>query len=814
MSRQRKSNSRPLNQAQENDQRLRQTYFTPQNRSVAKRRATSGPTTKQQTLTQIDFVTRPDLFADRDDLEYELPQVQSAPPAKRRRISSLRDSTPSSRSSPPKRRSLRLQQLPPEEVDSRALVSETRSEKVHNDVTIPPEVLMPPPPQTPRKVFERIVPSSQSPVTTPLSIQSRGPSEAPVESPLRELSTNTKRLRRTSRANVHIKEERRALRVEDTYNEKENSQISTQASLSRTSSRSQRLTPTQPNVDRSVPRNQLNPESTVAARWQHNTRKIAVKSEISNSEDEAVNQDKDDGDFAMLRTGQNDSPSTIARGLLEIRVPRRNLSQGWIGKQRDLLPNYEVASRENRTTTASESANKGWSNIDATTTTRTSIGRGDSADEADNEDEATSRKYRKQKKAQKKPSEDTPQSLRRHSRYLAKELPQCNQDSHRISDGGTEYILNTAAPNEPFAEPRLIKRSLTRSSMSKGPSSRVKEEEFSADFRQQNTSTASLYETEPVDVTFQKDSVLSDPSYNIQKTNPEPMLPSDSQQAAAQLESEHTQALNPNPETESQSQIARHPASSPQEPLPQSSLDLDAGVCGIAEDTREKPQIIKLESSPPRLSARTSRTVSGRQNNHPHDYNSQAARSNSIQPPHSGPVPPSQATTASLLTSPSLPRGKAKITPSQALLSSQETTTPTQFSLPRNDPGRQASRMSISYQQPSTTNGSLGVPASSPPVQIPEATSVAVVAEEERHDVNQDEGEGEGEEDDAREEESQREPSQHPGDFTLLGRLFGFKPMTDSELLPDSLMNFPIPQIAASQESLRTEDEGEWADED
>lgn len=168
--------------------RPRQTHFTPRNRTVASRVYTlSAPRTRQQTLTQIDFVSRVPADEEGEDLDYifedaprlrkrrkTMPDTVSAPTAQAKKTRST------------KRKAARNDRL---EDGGTAVENEPGEASTQTEPGISTNTAMPPP-KTPRKTIKTEIPSSQSPATTPLSIQSRPSTRHQSRSPLKAKSTN------------------------------------------------------------------------------------------------------------------------------------------------------------------------------------------------------------------------------------------------------------------------------------------------------------------------------------------------------------------------------------------------------------------------------------------------------------------------------------------------------------------------------------------------------------------------------------------------------------------------------------------------
>ena len=236
----------PAQRVYETFDRPKQTYFTPQNRTILnKNLSLSTPTSRQQTLTQIDFVSR--LPDESEDLDLEYIQ-EEAPRAKRKRktlqASIDQDDDATYEEPVPRRRKTRkrtpaaiekdndtthapdqvspvwLRQKPVSKAVP-ATKAKTRTTKrtvkhamyslqgeykenfnIYETLpTSPPaqshrssESMMPPP-RTPRTAVKTEIPSSQSPSNTPLSMHSRRSTRNYSRSPLKEKSNNRRMIK-------------------------------------------------------------------------------------------------------------------------------------------------------------------------------------------------------------------------------------------------------------------------------------------------------------------------------------------------------------------------------------------------------------------------------------------------------------------------------------------------------------------------------------------------------------------------------------------------------------------------------------------
>ncbi|MCJ1417347.1 hypothetical protein MMC32_003690 [Xylographa parallela] len=224
--------------------RSKQTFFTPQNRTVLNRNPSlSTPTSRQQTLTQIDFVCRlPDEDEDMDldympeetprekkrrrdmpasDEQDEDASYEEPVPKKRKRrktapaaigdnndVTLLNDQPSSVR---PKRKPVSKTVLAPKvkTTPSKGTAKKTAKKSTKSVQARPEEAariyeerhspqaqsrrsseIMMPPPRTPKTVVKTEIPSSQSPGNTPLSMHSRRSIRNDSRSPLKEKSSN------------------------------------------------------------------------------------------------------------------------------------------------------------------------------------------------------------------------------------------------------------------------------------------------------------------------------------------------------------------------------------------------------------------------------------------------------------------------------------------------------------------------------------------------------------------------------------------------------------------------------------------------
>ena len=168
--------------------RPRQTHFTPRNRTVAPRpQSVPTPKARQQTLTQIDYVFRVPAGEEGNDLDYimenaprsrkrqkTIPAVLSVPKAKARKTES------------PKQKAAGNDMSDEGGAIAKGEQGET---SIQTEPQITTNVVMFLP-KTPRKIIKTEIPSSQSPATTPLSVQTRRSTRNKSRSPLKDKSTN------------------------------------------------------------------------------------------------------------------------------------------------------------------------------------------------------------------------------------------------------------------------------------------------------------------------------------------------------------------------------------------------------------------------------------------------------------------------------------------------------------------------------------------------------------------------------------------------------------------------------------------------
>ncbi|MCJ1256257.1 hypothetical protein MMC24_004078 [Lignoscripta atroalba] len=211
-------------QAYQTVQASRQTRFTPRNRTVSsKNLSPSARKTRQQTLTQIDFVSR---FVPEDD-EVDLAYVHDeAPRPTKRRKTVAESATPSRVQTRAARR------LVVKEGDNERPARSTDPEARYAKLSTAPARSVKesiPPPETPRTVRKVEIPSSQSPADTPMSTQSGKSIPTNFRSPLKERSTNVVVQRGIPSAGKAIRQIP-ILEIQDTYDvDNEDIQMPSQA---------------------------------------------------------------------------------------------------------------------------------------------------------------------------------------------------------------------------------------------------------------------------------------------------------------------------------------------------------------------------------------------------------------------------------------------------------------------------------------------------------------------------------------------------------------------------------------------------------
>lgn len=823
MSKRQRSTRRSSSRIQEDEGAPRQTFFTPHNQTFAKRQpATVCPATRQQTLTQIDFVHRLGMPVEDSDLEYEQTHISSASAAKRRRISNYNNSTPSAASRSIKRRSLRLQHLQPEDIDSNTVSPKPKLEDPPQHAVRPAEELMPPP-KTPRKNIERVVPSSQSPALTPLSLRSQRYIAIPPQSPLKELSTNVWSPSRPPRAIKKVNKQPPSLEVKDTYNETESSELSTQASLSRASSRLSRITSMHSDVCSAIPNFQPSPRPSLRARIRRNPQHLKDKVGTHGFDDEIETENDRGAERGMEALGTLKHASTLAEhGGLSTEDMGLPMSKGTevsntsdlqnAGKKQPGPADRRLRLPPESEIVKSEPLSQSQQPAGGSSIAKEASGLGNSSGRT------TASTLRKpvQPKMPHGEKGQHPPSSRRSTRNMPQKRaiglslhsdhsPQSKDNEDAEASHG---MLDTAE-----AVPTQLKPTKKRygARVKKGQHTSPQKSKTSAAL-QEIEAEASQNEPRALKEELAVEPPASDPSCEVpQPQSPLPDLRSDSQQATAQLEAEYeqrTQSFVPVLETESQFQNAWRAFSPPQpllEPEPKLRQKVEEqNPCRTQEEQASKQEtrqrnsqhqheVVLVASSPPRHAAASLPADSSKsRNTRTQARPSQATTADltQLQFPKYVPVPPSQATTASIVSSPvrNFSR-KPKTIPTQALPSSPEPGSFLSTDTPKHN-------NSLTQSSPSTSRRQRNYNSTAQtPILIPSSPPIRPKPEVEAESVFEDGGLG----------TTQR-----------LKNLYGFKPMTDSEMLPESVMKFELPRIPGlglSQEELETDHEYDDDDE-
>lgn len=196
-------------QEQEHTRGARQTFSktsheTPPGRTTSTRtRSFTAPKTRQQTLTQIDFVTRSFPIED-VDLTY-IKEEDEAPLAKKRRktlpqateprkaVRRAQKILPQASEPPRDRRRARKTDNTRNGGNRRTDFDQGKEETQRSGARLVKSGIAEipnPPPTTPKKIMKTEIPSSQSPADTPLSTQGHRAVREPSRSPLKSRSTN------------------------------------------------------------------------------------------------------------------------------------------------------------------------------------------------------------------------------------------------------------------------------------------------------------------------------------------------------------------------------------------------------------------------------------------------------------------------------------------------------------------------------------------------------------------------------------------------------------------------------------------------
>ena len=171
-----------------------QTYFAPKVKNVHRREMpipTSG--TKQQTLTQIDFVSRNPLDLDDLDLDLEQEESEPVPPVKKRRLLPETAASPNVQTRSTRRRSLLATNQGRQEGESPLEAASVTKVKEEQGAEPPRQPLQTA--KTPAKPIRREIPSSQTSDEGLLSTHSRRSAQGIVTSPLKDISSARRNLR-------------------------------------------------------------------------------------------------------------------------------------------------------------------------------------------------------------------------------------------------------------------------------------------------------------------------------------------------------------------------------------------------------------------------------------------------------------------------------------------------------------------------------------------------------------------------------------------------------------------------------------------
>ena len=194
-----------------------QIHFTPRNRTVLlKTSSTSTPRTRQQTLTQIDFVSRLLPETEDEDLAYEEEEL----PRARKRRKTVPETTVE-----PRKRTKVKKPAKRKYVEKASNGLAEGSSMGENELGKPPQHTrsnvhgdsMALPPETPKKIVKTEIPCSQSPASTALSTQSRRSLRRCSRSPLKERSTNSRTVPQSHSRGIKSFDGIPKLEVSDTY---------------------------------------------------------------------------------------------------------------------------------------------------------------------------------------------------------------------------------------------------------------------------------------------------------------------------------------------------------------------------------------------------------------------------------------------------------------------------------------------------------------------------------------------------------------------------------------------------------------------
>ena len=864
MPKQRRVSAQTARDSEHNSQQKRQTYFTLRPTATAAPRlaSTIRSSKRQQTLTQIDFVKRRAPVYEDFDLEKE-PVVQSAPPKKRRQTSDSSESIPSTRLAPSKRRSLKLKHLPPKNVNTKTEASEENDFKY-----IPPAKLMPPPPKTPKKDPHRVIPSSQSPVETPYSLRSQKFLPSQIDSPLKERSVNIRTPHQLKRGKFLVGSKKQNLEVQDTYYENEDSDISTEASLPIPSSSLSRTTSLRSDRDVIFQQSQdLDNEGEQMHRWNapsspNNDFEVLGKERRTVSEVD-IKQAKSSARSVLQQLEKmlsNESGSEAELPSLS-HLLSRSAARRRAAPSSDRSSPTPIARQRQRQYPLSDSP--------FVSSHQESSNGVSSADDERNPSDGTPTQIISPPRFMKRvppssfeSSPRLPQKPRAQSRYADEIISTNNSGDSRIKN---------EQPIKPKPKVRQYGRRSRKDYQSPNKNTEFLvsdkvEERVVTD----NMTVGPNWTPGPMDYIETGYVVHDEKSTPLQSDSPT-NLEADLRAPSEQSEDEfgiETNALPIVMETETQFQDAFR-TFTPPPPLTESELEagqdinsnreenagLDTSMQTTASAQLEK-EVCPHTSSPPLLPPQPSSAAS---ENHAWQEESQfspvyirppppppiqrpiptarpsaalqTAKASLTQPHGHAPVPPSQATTAdltqlqrqntgagyvpasqattaSILSSPILKRGgKPKPISTQAQLSSQGTPPSSPLITSKTDINTAA-----------TQSASRQVRVKSEPAEsIRHFTGAATDV-----DLDGEEGGGEEEEEELELEmdyglgdqqdsgaEHQHEESTMSANLRL-GAMFGFKPLTDSQLLPESIMNFRLPRIGSQGELL----EGEELEED
>ncbi|MCJ1485958.1 hypothetical protein MMC06_006134 [Schaereria dolodes] len=187
-------------------------HFTPRNRTISRKNLSlSTPKTRQQTLTQIDFVSRSAQDMEDVDLAYEDDTIFQI--SKRQKTVS-RAATPSNVQT----RASKWRISEQHDADGRKDAGEKGPERpLMSDAPLQMVNGAAPLPTTPRRIQKLEVPSSQSPADTPLSTQSPHSVREISKSPLKERSINSRMHRGTVRDSNQKRLWKPKLEIQDTF---------------------------------------------------------------------------------------------------------------------------------------------------------------------------------------------------------------------------------------------------------------------------------------------------------------------------------------------------------------------------------------------------------------------------------------------------------------------------------------------------------------------------------------------------------------------------------------------------------------------